>query len=1428
MQYDEHQGMRLWVEPNDHLASGVVKPGLDVNLKIGVEPADASNKVLVKYRVNGGPAAAIAAEPVRHVGNTQYYNAQLPCATLCEGDTVEYSAACQCAGRQVPSAGKAEEFAFSFRVLSANTPDGNPSNSTYTRLVNPTATTSSTTNAHYQTTVSGMNRLKPTHLSLFALTRNSGHPIARMPFYAEVGVSSFVPIPKSECKLKELITYVVTKPFLNDRGYRDSRFSITDVINYDPRIGDWIEMLCDALTRLLSQDTIDQMARDNDFGESIIKAINDKGVELEAPAGKEFDWNDKEALSKILEEIIKLSAKELGVSLADENVQQQKIVWAHPLGVLATDHVGYLSFDLTRLPPDVAEAVAFALDARRRNPNTPTETSIWLYPMAKENARIDALAQMRFAHDAIVVKLELDLEDNDQELCQPKLCDSIRNLGIAAMQNPSLTDWRLSPGSFATSPGGLVGADDCETILPSNVALHEFNFHQVVGIPLAEVGLPIDAAAAGKIRPGFVNEYRLSFIPIGHSLGQILYTFPLAPGESVNFAVIDWTRRDSALRNESTKLDESLVHELRRDRIITETVQASIDEWQRGGSLMGGIGGSIGGIGMGGSAALGGAYSTTSGSRDIGAETVQKLSDNVKQAATASRELHSTVVVQSSQSEHEAIETRTVVNYNHSHALTILYYEVLRHFRVVTEFVRRRPALLTNIHGGIVYKVTPPRPNDPYEIYWPAIYENRKVLETALIDSRFKDGFDIAERRRYKELFHTVFDNEVRAEKDHKHLPEKSIPLEMQGPLFRYFVFEMKTGGEAAKGKQDVKIRANIDLIAEPWFVPIYKGRHFNPPGSFYQENYKYSFVGHTEQEPFLIHWGNIHAITIFIDLFKWPDDANFSLSFIKITGIDVNGLDTTLYEKAYDDQSHIIIDNTYILKLPTHRPQPLPPPPGPSTAEIEEEVKFREFRLHLLNNRAHYERALRLASNPVQRAFELSALNVGGGTSLLEKVDNRPLEVLGDFVAYPCTDSQWSKKIMDTYQFQAMTHALPDIEKSEQLITLPTRGVFAEAKLGHCNASEEIDNTRFWDWQKSPIPHSAPEIAAIEAGKHVVKDPNLQSTPFPQPIVNIVNPPSAPDPTGLASAMNVLATSNIFRDMSGRAEVADLLKKLSDNSVSIAEAANRAKEIQNKYGENLDKQKKDYDLGRYQATDLIRKAIEADSKSNSPTDARVNEANATKAEVEAGKAQAEAAKEVPKSMRPQVQQAAANTLAGNPKKTKVIIFKAIGFDKQKLAGVFQLSVRDVSQSKDVMKGTQVFSYYDESVTFTTPEPILEAQVLRKAGYPLKLFDQDISLPAIDIVPERNSYAVGKNHSVINITLQQASSVVSFKAKSTDAATNELMNKWGGELGIDKTVAAKIIVAYENKKNITHSTEEEKSYSINVPTQNYDLIINSG
>src|SRR5690606_33662265 len=85
---------------------------------------------------------------------------------------------------------------------------------------------------------------------------------------------------------------------------------------------------------------------------------------------------------------------------------------------------------------------------------------------------------------------------------------------------------------------------------------------------------------------------------------------------------------------------------------------------------------------------LGGSTASSDGSRDLTAENVQRLSDSFVQASSSQRELASTVVIQARQEESESIQTRTFTNYNHSHTLTVLYYEVLRHFRVTTEWVR--------------------------------------------------------------------------------------------------------------------------------------------------------------------------------------------------------------------------------------------------------------------------------------------------------------------------------------------------------------------------------------------------------------------------------------------------------------------------------------------------------------------------------------------------------------------------------------------------------------------------------------------------------------------------------------------------------------------------------------------------------------------
>ncbi|PTQ91467.1 hypothetical protein C8R30_13211 [Nitrosomonas nitrosa] len=515
------------------------------------------------------------------------------------------------------------------------------------------------------------------------------------------------------------------------------------------------------------------------------------------------------------------------------------------------------------------------------------------------------------------------------------------------------------------------------------------------------------------------------------------------------------------------------------------------------------------------------------------------------------------------------MNSETLVNYNHSHALTILYYEVLRHFRVVTEYIRSRPIILVKLDTNFMSEenlaFVPRKPSEnPIEKieYLPKflshlktqqnLLENRPVLEAALLDTSHIEGFNALKRAAHRHNVAALT------------LPPLSPPV-FSVPSFRFFVFDMKTGGI-----YDDKKDRNISIKATIWpegHQLLNEDERLSPIGAFGFPNANNSFIARLPDNTPPVPWSGIEMIKIYISIGNQKTGHDISFSHITITGIDENGLPTKLVDKNYEAEGgHLVLGNSDSIRLWTFRPltpPPSPPPPRPFE-EIEDDAKINELIGHLRYHRAHYSRALYLNQNTAERARQLNEIKLLHDATLLEKVENRPLEMLGDFIAYPCANSDWARTIKGVIDRLPL---LDDQKLDERLVTLPTRGIFAEAKLGHCNASEEIDNNRFWDWQQSPIPHMAPDIAAIQAGQHLLKDMNLQSSSIPQSMVNIVNPSAAPDPTGLAAAMNVFGTPNIFRDMSGRAEVADLLKKLSDNSISIAEAANKAKEIQAKYG---------------------------------------------------------------------------------------------------------------------------------------------------------------------------------------------------------------------------------------------------------------------
>ena len=226
---------------------------------------------------------------------------------------------------------------------------------------------------------------------------------------------------------------------------------------------------------------------------------------------------------------------------------------------------------------------------------------------------------------------------------------------------------------------------------------------------------------------------------------------------------------------------------------------------------------------------------------------------------------------------------------------------------------------------------------------------------------------------------------------------------------------------------------------------------------------------------------------------------------------------------------------------------------PGPATPEemLTDDERCCLSRLveHLNAHAGHYWRAVWLAETAADRAVRFDKWRIDG-VPLLDLIENTLLDVDGEYLVMPAAAG--AGKVLDRkFETQELGRSrTPYLEYVEQLLTVPARGVFAEAKLGHCNASEIIDPSRFWDWQTSPIPDAAPEIAPASTGS-LYQDPTkgLAATPFPQPIVNIVNPQGLPDPTGFTAAAGVLSALGPFRDMSGIKELGSYLETLSNNA---------------------------------------------------------------------------------------------------------------------------------------------------------------------------------------------------------------------------------------------------------------------------------------
>lgn len=673
---------------------------------------------------------------------------------------------------------------------------------------------------------------------------------------------------------------------------------------------------------------------------------------------------------------------------------------------------------------------------------------------------------------------------------------------------------------------------------------------------------------AASIAHGHLLHFKQEWMPDGYSIGDLVYSLPLAPGQKKQIAVLDWERRESAANVQALDYEETLSNSLVRDRDISEVVSGTLTENIRGNSkattrgIGFGFGGSVMGIipgvgtfgsllGISGGASSAGSTASQSGHREMTSSSLQSISDRTQQAASVVRSQRATVVQTVSQGERVQATAESVANYNHCHAITIQYFEVLRHFAV-----RNRLA-------GVQECLFIPLQMSPFDaqkcLRW------RNSLEKHLFRPELRGAFDAIARiqNERESAVENYYDSIGFPRRNHAEQAIRAYSGELLLDFFFFNTSQQKideaivafyslfgisldalrdraiTDDELA---QHVGPRA-IEYLLDAFVIETDKGTDlkldFTLVTTFRQGAPLRVSLRQSAATPRTIPRERIEAISVRLDLKRLSPEAASSLvqfqnKYMKVRlrsgqlRYRTDNLAETLFDGRIDNDVYAGGDGAYI--------------PTPLTAtELRnprgEDLEAANNLIHHLNeNLEYYNRCLFFDFTPERRFMLLDGIVAPGkanGRSVASVVENRVIGIAGNSLIMPVAPGyQLDPTIDETFDMFAQYY---DDPPDPLRISMPTKGVYAEAVMGKCNSCEEKDETRFWRWEESPVPDSpSTQILPLNADTRRADPGNLQAKDFPNPVVNIQNAPSVPDPTGLQNLMQALAKGDAFRDLTG------------------------------------------------------------------------------------------------------------------------------------------------------------------------------------------------------------------------------------------------------------------------------------------------------
>jgi len=621
---------------------------------------------------------------------------------------------------------------------------------------------------------------------------------------------------------------------------------------------------------------------------------------------------------------------------------------------------------------------------------------------------------------------------------------------------------------------------------------------------------PIDLAPVAGNQFGFKRTGIGALLTMSQSwyaqavaLGQLLHSVALAPAESTRIAMLDWSRRTVGKQSEDVTETEHLTNITEHSRALAEVTNAVAKEAQSGFSTTNvtststqegsGLGIGIGPVTIGDTSADASSnsqamsFSSSSGQRELAASMTQNVVDKTQQYANAARNRRATVVKEVSQSEHETISTRVITNYNHMHALSIQYYEVVQIYRVAVQLVRVEKCLFIPMQ---LVDFTKPE----------LVRFFREILLKAPIDENART------------LLSTDYD---------------TVDVKTLGP-----------------GMLSLKNSTLIPTTTKA------KGKVVSLPNEAKVTSF------------YLMSGGSSISVTLLRRDGSTADLDQTDKQNVKVRDTvlihEIESISMTNLEKA---ELNFLTAITFMYKgVPFGIDVQIKLPVGAAPQKI---LTFTgggirsQLVTHLQANRLYYSQLIFKSLDPATLILLLSGYSYRG-KPVATIVDPQPVTTAGNYLVFRMhiTPANNGDDVEEAAWAQWLEeHGVSFEHVKEDLVPLPSGGVFAEAVLGRYNSAEKLDITRFWNWQDSPIPIQAPEIAPIQMASRGESE-DLKAGGFSQPLVNIVSPTSLPEPTGLGATIQAIANGNMFRDMSGLAATIGMAQAGQQTASDAATAA--------------------------------------------------------------------------------------------------------------------------------------------------------------------------------------------------------------------------------------------------------------------------------